>query len=310
MFSSNANPFGGEIEAYQIVFRQTRASGMSMSPKEALENLRSAILSGALDNFTLALKIGQDIIYDQSKSPTSGHLVSGGGEEVAQFPSWVIAVVVSVTSLFFIIVAWWRRRHSASQVTSAPHAGGRVSVGVSDVGGGGGCSGDGGRGDGGEGLTRQAEENSPSTTDTEYNPVMTATRTQSGNSWAVFLFSSTQHPPPTTSPPINRPVRSAPFQQNHFTLPNAVESHDDQHLNIDFSPFVHPNNAAWHIASATIVPDNYNGLRRRRSGGSENSSCVAAQQKVTAADACAMEEAFFDGQPVLGRRQSGGISDI
>ena len=269
-----------------------------MSPKEALENLRSAILSGTLDNFTLALKIGEDIIYDQTKSPTSGLLVSGGGEAVAQFPSWVIAVVVSVTFLFVIFVV--RRRYlSASQLPPAPHGGG------GGVSGGGGGGGDGG----GDGLTRQADEYSPST-NTEYNPVITAvTRTQSGT-WKIEVGSTQHSPPPPTSPPIHRPVWSAPSELNHFTLPNAVERPDDQPFNHGFSPFVYPNNAAWHIASATIVPDNPNGLRRRRSGGgSQNSSSVAAQQNFTA-DADAVEEVLFNGQPVFGRRQSGGISDI
>ena len=301
MFPSQAHPFRGEIAVYTytVVFRQTRASGISMSPKEALENLRSAILSGTLDNFTLALKIGEDIIYDLTKSPTSGLPVSGGGEAVAQFPSWVIAVVVSVTFLFVIFVV--RRRYlSASQLPPAPHGGG------GGVSGGGGGGGDGG----GDGLTRQADEYSPST-NTEYNPVITAaTRTQSGNAWTLEVGSTQHCPLPPTSPPIHRPVWSAPSQLNHFTLPNAVERPDDQPFNHGFSPFVYPNNAAWHIASATIVPDNPNGLRRRRSGGgSQNSSSVAAQQNFTA-DADAVEEVLFNGQPVFGRRQSGGISDI
>lgn len=229
-----------------------------MSPKDALENLRSAILSGTLDNFTLALKIGEDIIYDQTKSPTSGQLVSGGGEAVAQFSSWVIVVVVLVTSLFVIFVAvrLWRRYCSASQMPSA---------------------------------------------------VITATRTQSGNAWTLEVGSTQHYPPPPSSPPICRPVLSAPLQLNHLTLPNAVESPDDQPLGHNYSAFVYPNSAAWHVASATIKPDN--GLRRRRSGGSQDSSSVAVQQNF-AADADAVEEALFDGQPVFGRRQSGGISDI
>ncbi len=147
-----------------------------------------------------------------------------------------------------------------------------------------------------------------STDTAEYNPVITAfTRTQSGNAWTLEVGSTQHCPPPPSSPPICRPVLSAPLQLNHLTLPNAVESPDDQPLGHNYSAFVYPNSAAWHVASGAIVPDT--GLRRKRSGGSQDSSSVAAQQNFTA-DADAVEEALFDGQPVFGHRQSGGISDI
>ena len=121
IFPSHANPFKGDVIVWNVVFRQMQSSTAgSMSSRQALEKFRNAVVGGKLATFAVALKIGEDFIYDKSVEPilsTNTSDANGPG-----FPMWAIALLVAiVASIFICIVVWRFRLHFFTQADSAQH---------------------------------------------------------------------------------------------------------------------------------------------------------------------------------------------
>jgi hypothetical protein len=113
MVPARSNPFGDNVFAYQVIFRQVDASSKSASPLAAMESFRAAAASGKLDNFTVAVKIGGEIIFDRSRST---RVPEADPPQSPAFPSWGIALVAVAALTAFVTYALCRKdRSKASQ---------------------------------------------------------------------------------------------------------------------------------------------------------------------------------------------------
>ena len=109
MVPARSNPFGDNVFAYQVIFRQVDASSKSASPLAAMmESFRAAAASGKLDNFTVAVKIGGEIIFDRSRST---RVPEADPPQSPAFPSWGIALVAVVALTAFATYALCRKDH-------------------------------------------------------------------------------------------------------------------------------------------------------------------------------------------------------
>jgi hypothetical protein len=106
MVPARSNPFGDNVFAYQVIFRQVDASSNSASPLAAMESFRAAAASGKLDNFTVAVKIGGEIIFDRSRST---RVPEADPPQSPAFPSWGIALVAVVALMAFVTYALCRK---------------------------------------------------------------------------------------------------------------------------------------------------------------------------------------------------------
>ena len=108
MVPARSNPFGDNVFAYQVFFRQLDASLKSASPLAAMESFRAAAASGKLDNFTVAVKIGGEIIFDRSRSTK---VPEADPPQSPAFPSWGIALVAVVALTAFVTYALCQNDH-------------------------------------------------------------------------------------------------------------------------------------------------------------------------------------------------------
>jgi hypothetical protein len=109
MVPARSNPFGDNVFAYQVIFRQVDASSKSASLLAAKESFRAAAASGKLDNFTVAVKIGGEIIFDRSRSTK---VPEADPPQSSAFPSWGIALVAGVALIAFVTYALCRKDRS------------------------------------------------------------------------------------------------------------------------------------------------------------------------------------------------------
>jgi hypothetical protein len=106
MVPARSNPFGDNVFAYQVIFRQVDESSKSALPLAAMESFRAAAASGKLDNFTVAVKIGGEIIFDRSRST---RVPEADPPQSPAFPSWGIALVAVVALTAFVTYALCRK---------------------------------------------------------------------------------------------------------------------------------------------------------------------------------------------------------
>jgi hypothetical protein len=107
------NPFDKNVFAYQVIFRQVGPSSNSMSTSAVVELFRAAAASGRLDNVTVAVKIGGDIIFTGSRAAkvsvaTETQLPS------PYLPAWAIALIAVVAALAvstgaYVLHSRWRK---------------------------------------------------------------------------------------------------------------------------------------------------------------------------------------------------------